>query len=282
MAAMDFAEKILNASTLGPWRENLRRTGRTLVVTNGCFDVLHLGHVTYLQQARDQGDALLVGVTSDAGVQALKGPRRPLNNQNDRAAVLAALESVDAVFIFPELDARAFLQAARPDIYAKGGDYTLETINQDERRLLEKLGVQIALLGAVPGKSTTNVIERMKSAESAQNDLPRDSKEPLIEPMPAETFQASRWTRGNFLFPTVIEISDKSVVRRKRSWFRRDEMSIGIQKVASVHIKTGIFWSDILIESSGGTDPVASHGHRKSDAQRIKELIESYQQQAPR
>src|SRR5580658_4788691 len=121
MAPMDFAEKILNASTLGPWRDNLRRTGRKLVVTNGCFDILHLGHVTYLQQARDLGDALLVGVTSDAGVQSLKGPGRPLNPQQDRAGVLAALESVDAVFIFSELDARAFLQAVRPDIYAKGG-----------------------------------------------------------------------------------------------------------------------------------------------------------------
>lgn len=282
MALMDFAEKILNASTLSPWRENLRRTGRTLVVTNGCFDVLHLGHVTYLQQARDQGDALLVGVTSDAGVQALKGPGRPLNDQYDRAAVLAALESVDAVFIFPELDARAFLQAARPDIYAKGGDYTLDTINQDERRLLEQLGVQIALLGAVPGKSTTKVIERMKAAEYPQNDLLPNSKDALIQSMPAESFQASRWTRGNFLFPTVIEVSDKSVLRRKRSWFRSDEMSIGIQKVASVHIKTGLFWSDILIESTGGTDPIASHGHRKSDAQRIKELVETAQQQASR
>jgi hypothetical protein len=100
--------------------------------------------------------------------------------------------------------------------------------------------------------------------------------------MPTETFKASRWTSGNHLFPTVIEVTDKAVARRKRSWFRSDEMSIGIQKVASVHIKTGIFWSEILIESSGGTDPVASHGHRKSDAQRIKELIESYQQQSPR
>ena len=95
--------------------------------------------------------------------------------------------------------------------------------------------------------------------------------------MDTETFQASRWTKGNFLFPTVIEVSDRAVVRRKRSWFRRDEISISIFKVASVHIKTGIIWSDILIESSGGSDPLASHGHRKSDAQRIKELIEEYQ-----
>jgi rfaE bifunctional protein nucleotidyltransferase chain/domain len=279
---MDFAEKILNASTLGTWRENLRRTGRTLVVTNGCFDVLHLGHVTYLQQARDQGDALLVGVTGDAGVQALKGPGRPLNNQHDRAAVLAALESVDAVCVFSELDARGFLESVRPDIYAKGGDYTLDTINQDERRLLEQLGVRIVLLGAVPGKSTTALIERINSPQTPQNDLHPGSNGPLIGSMPAESFKASRWTHGNFLFPTVIEVTDKAVVRRKRSWFRSDEMSIVIQKVASVHIKTGIIWSDILIESSGGTDPIASHGHRKGDAQRIKELIETCQTAGPK
>jgi hypothetical protein len=95
--------------------------------------------------------------------------------------------------------------------------------------------------------------------------------------MASEVFQASRWTRGNFLFPTVIEVTDKAVVRRKRSWFSRDEISISIFKVASVHIKTGLVWSDILIESSGGSDPLASHGHGKADALRIKELIEGYQ-----
>jgi hypothetical protein len=95
--------------------------------------------------------------------------------------------------------------------------------------------------------------------------------------MPAELFQASRWTRGNFLFPTILEISDKSVTRRKRSWFSRDEMSMSISKVASVHIKTGLVWSNILIESSGGSDPIQSHGHTKADAVRIKELIENYQ-----
>ena|SRR5579872_5038779 len=98
--------------------------------------------------------------------------------------------------------------------------------------------------------------------------------------MPTEVFQASRWTRGNLLFPTQIEVSDKAVIRRKRSWFSRDEISMSIYKVASVHIKTGIVWSDILIESSGGTDPLASHGHSKGDAQRIKQLIEEYQAQS--
>jgi len=95
--------------------------------------------------------------------------------------------------------------------------------------------------------------------------------------MASETFQASRWTRGNFLFPTVIEVTDKAVVRRKRSWFSKDEMSVSITKVASVHIKTGILWSEILIESTGGTDPLKSHGHRKADARRIRELIETAQ-----
>ena len=275
---MDFTEKILTQSTLGPWRENLRRTGRKLVVTNGCFDLLHLGHVTYLQEAREQGDALLVGVTSDAGVRALKGPGRPLNTEGDRAGVLAALESVDAVCIFSELDARAFLQAVRPDIYTKGGDYTLETINQDERRLLEQLGVQIVILPAVPGKSTSALAQGITATQTDEKACSPAAGGPLMESMPSEIFQASRWTRDNHLFPTRIEVTDKAVVRHKRSWFRSDEMSISMQKVASVHIRTGILWSEILIESSGGTDPIASHGHSKSDARRIKELIEGYQQ----
>jgi hypothetical protein len=95
--------------------------------------------------------------------------------------------------------------------------------------------------------------------------------------MASETFQASRWTHGNFLFPTVIEVTDRAVIRHKRSWFSRDEMSISITKVASVHIKTGILWSDILIESTGGSDPLASHGHRKADARRIRVLVETAQ-----
>ena len=159
--AMGLANKILLAPDLARWREGLRRAGKKLVVTNGCFDLLHLGHVTYLEQASRQGDALLVGVTNDAGVRALKGTGRPLNTAEDRAAVLAALQSVDAVHIFPELDARAFLKSIKPDVYVKGGDYTLETIHQDERRLLDEMGVKIVLLPAVPGKSTSALLEKI-------------------------------------------------------------------------------------------------------------------------
>lgn len=158
---MGLASKILSAPDLSRWRDGLRRAGKKLVVTNGCFDLLHLGHVTYLEQARQQGDALLVGVTNDAGVRSLKGAGRPLNSAEDRAAVLAALQSVDAVHVFPELDARAFLKSVGPDVYVKGGDYTLETINQDERRLLEATGVKIVLLPVVAGKSTSALLEKI-------------------------------------------------------------------------------------------------------------------------
>lgn len=95
--------------------------------------------------------------------------------------------------------------------------------------------------------------------------------------MPSETFKASRWTKGNFLFATIIEVTDVAVIRHKRSWFSKDEISISISKVASVHIKTGVVWSDILVESSGGTDPLKSHGHTKADALRIRDLIQSAQ-----
>lgn len=95
--------------------------------------------------------------------------------------------------------------------------------------------------------------------------------------MDSEIFKASRWTHGNHLFPSIIEVTDKAVIRHKRSWFSKDEISISILKVASVHIKTGIIWADVLIESSGGSDPLASHGHRKADAQRIRQLVEMLQ-----
>jgi hypothetical protein len=94
-----------------------------------------------------------------------------------------------------------------------------------------------------------------------------------------ETFIASRWTQGNFLFPTRLVVSPLRVSRVKSRWFGRNEETIPISKVASVHISTGVLWSEILIESSGGTDPITSHGHRKKDAQRIRDLIESYQSQ---
>ena len=130
-------------------------------MTNGCFDILHLGHVTYLEAARKNGDALLIGCNGDAGVRELKGPSRPVNNETDRASILAALEAVTAVSIFPESRAIRFLSLAQPDIYVKGGDYTLETLNQEERRVVEATGGKFVFIPFVAGKSTTGLLEKI-------------------------------------------------------------------------------------------------------------------------
>ena len=158
---MKSADKIIPWEQLPAWREKLRAQGRKLVVTNGCFDLLHRGHVTYLESARALGDALLVGVNSDASVRELKGSDRPINNELDRAYVLAALESVDGVCVFTDRTALRFLSTVQPDIYAKGGDYTIDTINQEERRLIEQHGGKVAILPGVPGKSTSALLEKI-------------------------------------------------------------------------------------------------------------------------
>ena len=158
---MNFHEKIITWENLPKWRRSIRAAGKKLVVTNGWCDILHLGHVTYLENARNFGDALLIGVNSDAAVRGLKGPGRPVNSETDRAAVLAALESVSGVCIFTDTAATKFLAAAQPDIYVKGGDYTLETLNQEERRAVESAGGQIVLVPFVPGKTTTSLLEKI-------------------------------------------------------------------------------------------------------------------------
>lgn len=158
---MSSETRMIPPEQLTEWRNQMRRDGKKLVVTNGCFDLLHVGHVTYLEAARSLGDALLIGVNGDGSVQQLKGPGRPLNGESDRARVLAALACVDGVCIFPEKRATRFLEEARPDVYVKGGDYTLETMDQDERRAVETAGGRVQFLPFVPGKSTTALVERM-------------------------------------------------------------------------------------------------------------------------
>jgi D-glycero-beta-D-manno-heptose 1-phosphate adenylyltransferase len=158
---MHFREKIIPWNKLPEWRAALRMGGRKLVVTNGCFDLLHLGHVTYLERARNEGDALLVGVNGDSAVRQLKGPDRPVNPEQDRAGVLAALQSVDGVCVFAERTAARFLAEAQPDIYVKGGDYTIETLNAEERRIVERAGGRIVIIPLVPGKSTTGLLKKI-------------------------------------------------------------------------------------------------------------------------
>lgn len=136
------------------------RTG-TIVFTNGCFDLLHRGHVEYLYAARALGDLLVVGLNSDDSVRRLKGPDRPLNPLDDRALVLAALECVDAVTPFPEDTPLALIRALLPDVLVKGGDYTPETVVG--RAEVEAAGGRVVIVPLVPGRSTTGTIERMRS-----------------------------------------------------------------------------------------------------------------------
>jgi len=160
---MNFRGKIVSWDKLLEWRSAIKAAGKKLVVTNGCFDLLHVGHVTYLEMARSQGDILLVGVNGDQAVRELKGSGRPVNEESDRAGVVAGLESVDAVCIFTNRSATRFLEVARPDVYVKGGDYTLETLNQEERRIVELAGGRIFIIPFVPEKSTTAVLKKINS-----------------------------------------------------------------------------------------------------------------------
>jgi len=144
-------------------RDTLDARGKKLVFTNGCFDLLHAGHVRYLEQARALGDALVVALNSDTSVRLLKGPGRPLNNQNDRAEVLAALRAVDAVLVFEDQRATGLIDAIHPHVYAKGGDYTMESLNAGERDALKRAGSEVRILPLVPGRSTTSTINRMNA-----------------------------------------------------------------------------------------------------------------------
>jgi rfaE bifunctional protein nucleotidyltransferase chain/domain len=140
-------EKLKTAEELGLIRDGLEAVGRRLVFTNGVFDLLHVGHVRYLEEARRLGDALVVAVNGDASVRALKGPTRPINGERDRAEVLAALECVSFVTIFAELRVTELVGAIRPQVYAKGGDYTIEGLNAEERGALEGRGARFGSWG---------------------------------------------------------------------------------------------------------------------------------------
>ena len=138
----------------------LRAGGQRIVFTNGCFDILHTGHVRYLKAARSLGDCLAVGLNSDVSVRRLKGPERPVNAEADRAEVLDALFAVDYVTIFDEPTAAELIARIRPDVYVKGGDYTLDTL--PEAKLVQQYGGRVAFVDLVPGRSTTKVIEKLR------------------------------------------------------------------------------------------------------------------------
>jgi len=153
--------KILTLDQLRAKSRRLRAEGKRVAATNGCFDILHVGHIRYLAAAQKLGDVLVVGLNGDDSVCQLKGEGRPVNRERDRAEVLAALESVDYVTIFPEKRATNFLRAAQPSVYAKGGDYTTDTLDPEERAVLDDSGTRIEIIPFEKGYSTSELLTRI-------------------------------------------------------------------------------------------------------------------------
>jgi len=153
-------DKILSTDEMLAERERLRATGKRLVFTNGVFDLLHVGHVRYLKQARALGDALVVAINSDRSVRELKGPDRPVFDEGERAEILAALRDVDYVVVFDDISPRTTIRKLLPDVLVKGGDYQLDEIHGREE--VEAAGGKVISLPFVVGASTTSLLERMK------------------------------------------------------------------------------------------------------------------------
>ena len=140
--------------------KDLRRNGKTVVTTNGCFDILHVGHVRYLQKTKTFADYSIVLLNSDKSVRSIKGPTRPVNNENDRAEILCALSCVDYVVLFDENSPESLIAQIKPDVHTKGADYTVETL-PEAKTILEN-GGRIEFISFVEGKSTTSIIEKMR------------------------------------------------------------------------------------------------------------------------
>ncbi len=155
-------DKILSQDELLGLRQGLRAAGKTVVFTNGVFDLLHVGHVRYLAAARALGDALVVAINSDKTVRELKGAGRPVINANERAEILAALRQVDYVTIFDDVSPRRLITSLLPDVLVKGGDYTLDEIHGREE--VEAAGGRVVSLPFIPGASTSTIVERIKEA----------------------------------------------------------------------------------------------------------------------
>jgi rfaE bifunctional protein nucleotidyltransferase chain/domain len=160
---VEHSGRVMSLAEAADWAAGLRAAGRSVVVTNGCFDLLHRGHVDYLQRARALGDALAVGLNGDASVRLLKGPGRPILPEADRAAVLAGLRAVDAVVIFQEPTAEALVAALQPDVYVKGGDWGVEARIPPEAAVVLGYGGRVQYIPYLPGRSTSEIVAQIRS-----------------------------------------------------------------------------------------------------------------------
>lgn len=156
---------LIDATKIEAFCAELRKNGKNIVFTNGCFDILHAGHVRYLNKAKSFGDCLLLGLNTDASVRRLKGENRPINNELDRAEVVGALKSVDYVVLFDEPTAEILIGKVKPAVYVKGGDYTIATL--PEAKTVQANGGRIEFVNLVEGRSTTNVIEKIKAVPNS-------------------------------------------------------------------------------------------------------------------
>jgi len=157
----DPVKLIMSLDEAVEWRTKLREKNKKLVVTNGCFDILHRGHAEYLYNAAMTGDAFMVFLNSDESVRALKGPSRPITNENDRAYIIASLGYVDAVVIFNSVRCTELFRRIKPDIYIKGGDYNLDNMNKEEREALQESGSEIRFVPFIGNFSTTGILEKI-------------------------------------------------------------------------------------------------------------------------
>ena len=151
--------QLIRRENLQDFLKSLRNKDETLVTTNGCFDILHVGHVRYLQKTKTFADKMLVCLNSDSSVKSIKGPDRPINNEDDRAEILCALECVDYVVLFDESSPEKLLAEIKPDVHTKGADYTIETL--PEAKVILENGGRVEFISFVAGKSTTNVIKKI-------------------------------------------------------------------------------------------------------------------------
>jgi rfaE bifunctional protein nucleotidyltransferase chain/domain len=165
-------QKILDRSALKDKLDELRIQGKRIAFTNGCFDILHVGHVRYLREARNTADVLVLALNSDSSIQAIKGEKRPLVSECERAEVLAALEFIDFITIFPELTPQELIDYLRPDILIKGGDWPEEKVVG--RESVKKWGGKVIIIPEVKGKSTTNIVEKIRNIYCGQEKPPKD------------------------------------------------------------------------------------------------------------
>ena len=153
--------QVINREHIAEFVEKLHKSGKTVVTTNGCFDILHVGHVRYLQKTKSFADYSIVLLNSDKSVRSIKGPSRPINNENDRAEILCALSCVDYVVLFDEDSPRNLLDEIKPDVYTKGADYNMN--NLPEKDIMQKNNIRVEFIDFVEGKSTTNIIDKIEN-----------------------------------------------------------------------------------------------------------------------